>query len=82
MKTNKYPRLGSTGFNPKGQSKCKCAACDEPSRGYLWVQFTYMRGDDEKYMVCKFHHTLAKESIRRFLDHVERKEEKLDHKTT
>ena len=63
----KYPRIGSSAFDAKHSSRCKCRACDRPAHGYVWVQVTYMRGDDEKYMVCKEHHTLAKTDTRRFM---------------
>lgn len=77
MGRRSYPRLGSTG-NFKKPRNTQCEACDEQAIGYVEVQFTWMRGDDESYKCCKHHKTMAQTELMQFLAECENKYKKVN----
>ena len=52
--SKKYPRISATNKfkTPPGTT---CEYCDNKSTHNIWVEYSYMRGDDEKYHVCEDH---------------------------
>ena len=70
MSRRKYPRLDRTGKYKNNKGKL-CECCDEKVTAFVWVQFTYMRGEDEKYDVCENHRRMATQEFDRFLKEAE-----------
>lgn len=66
----KYPRLGSV--RPKKGIQQKCEACPEKGSSFVWVEFTYMRGEDERYTACERHAQMARSNLRDFLNDAEK----------
>jgi hypothetical protein len=72
----KYPCYGGETHIPKCTEQCE--ACDKPATHSLRVQFDYMRGDDENYLVCHRHLEIGRKKIKQFLAHVESKPKHLE----
>lgn len=54
----KYPRLGTSWRNEKGNKICRIVGCGAKARTQQWVEFSWFRGDDEPVWVCaKRNHT-------------------------
>jgi len=62
-----YPRIGHGpgGKPPKGTAYA--CACTKPATRALWVEFSYMRGEDERYWVCDACHSRATKGLRGWL---------------
>ena len=61
--SKKYPRFGEifkryTKSHPNNRPTCEC--CGEPAICRIWMQPTYMRGEDEDFKVCQDHLDMAK----------------------
>lgn len=57
--SQKYPRIGSSRNHTKGLCQC----CQKPAKHRVDIQVSYMRGDDEVYLVCQDHMAVAKYDI-------------------
>ena len=51
MKVGKYPRIGASRLAKKGL----CACCNAIAEKRMDVQVSYMRGDDEVFLLCGRH---------------------------
>lgn len=58
MSRRQYPRLDSIRNKPPGKP---CACCDVPAVAVVWVQWIYMRGEDEDYPACDLHRRMARD---------------------
>ncbi len=66
MSKQRYPRLGH-GPSAKPPAGQRCYCCAEPATQSLWVEWSYMRGDDEREFVCGKHGSIARQDFRRFI---------------
>lgn len=71
MGKREYPRLDHT---TKGGAGGECDCCDQRSTHTVWVQFDWMRGNDEKFAACARHMKMAQKDFGRFMAHHRSKE--------
>lgn len=64
MSNRKYPRLDSIRKKPPQKL---CACCGEPGVETVWVQWSYMRGEDEPYAACHKHGQMARKQFDQFI---------------
>jgi len=50
--SRKYPRIAHV---TRIKGKRPCTLCSAPAQKRVWVQISYMRGDDEEAFVCEPH---------------------------
>ena len=48
----KYPRLGTSWRNDKGNKICRIPGCGDKARTQQFVEFSWFRGDDEGVWIC------------------------------
>lgn len=65
---NSYPRKGH-GRKVTPAAGALCCACHELATATVWVEFSYMRGDDEAMPVCARHAGMAGSLFSRFMSH-------------
>lgn len=65
MSNHKYPRLDSIRRKASGR---QCACCENKDHETVWVQWSYMRGEDEDYPVCQQHGQIARSNFKAFID--------------
>lgn len=80
--SGKYPCIGGETHMPN--CKDQCEACGNPATHSVRVQFDYMRGNDEFYLVCQRHLGIARARLGQFFAHVKTKAKHLsaNHHTT
>lgn len=73
---SKYPCFGGDvkveNMLPEFQDRdCECCTKKTPATHCVHVQISYMRGDDDGYLVCAYHVGLARRghSFEKFLEH-------------
>jgi len=65
-KLSKYPRCGKSGAFKKFTST-SCVLCTKPATNYIFVEYWFMRGDDEKYHTCDVHLALCRLDTKAFV---------------
>jgi hypothetical protein len=60
-----YPRVGTTYEHPGKACPCSVTGCSHKTRTVLRVQVSWFR-DDDAYLVCPAHATLAREDLSAF----------------
>ena len=56
MSRRHYPRYDSRrALSPRTSLRCQYATCEAQAKWRIFVQVTYMRGDDEDCVVCDEH---------------------------
>lgn len=66
MSRRQYPRLGH-GPKERPEPQHRCCACDSPAVSSLWIEWSYMRGEDEREFVCARHGSMAGSQFNRFM---------------
>lgn len=59
MSRRDYPRLGSTSSLHHKKQNHKCSLCDATAVSRIDVQTDWFRGDDDVFLVCDRHLTMA-----------------------
>ncbi len=67
MSRQRYPRIHRRKWGNGNAQQCEC--CDQPAGGFVEVEVTYMRGEDELYWVCRRHHDMAENNLSRMMAH-------------
>lgn len=80
MSRRDYPRVGGGRPVPAVVLGSVCCACAEPAAARVWVQWSYMRGEDEAEPVCKRHQGMAGSQPSRFIAHMMTKDRHLERK--
>jgi len=65
-KLSKYPRCGASGTFIEFTST-DCVLCNKPATSYIWVEYWFMRSDDEKYHTCDTHLNLCRADTKAFV---------------
>ena len=75
---SKYPCVGGDvkveNMLPEFQNRdCECCKKKTPATHCVYVQVSWMRGEDDCYMVCDYHVGLARRPhlFKKFLEHYE-----------
>lgn len=68
MARRQYPQLDSIRGKRAGKP---CACCGKPDTAVAWVQWSYMRGEDEDYPVCDEHRKLARSDFPAFIKSIQ-----------
>lgn len=77
---NRGPEIREQGKadNPKGE---ECEACAKTATRWVRVAWDYMRGNDDIYLVCDRHASIANQNLRRFLAHCRSKDKFLNRES-
>jgi hypothetical protein len=68
MSKHHYPRYDSRRKMPPNTPKtCEVAGCGEKAKWQVFVQVSYMRGDDDDYRVCEAHRKFDPEHMDEWL---------------
>ena len=73
MGRRQYPQLHSV-KHVTGDGR-KCSACDRPAVAVARIEWDYMRGNDEFEPVCQRHAIMVENAFRRFLAHMNTKDD-------
>lgn len=56
MSRRNYPRFDSAKkLKPGTQEKCQAKGCNQQAEGWVCMQFSYFRGEDEGVYTCREH---------------------------
>lgn len=73
MARKQYPQLHSIRYSDAVEADC--VACERIAIATARVEWSYMRGEDEFEPVCRRHAQMAENQFKRFIAHMNTKEE-------